>query len=323
MRVLLLLVIGVAGFWACYWLLGAQAVERNAVAALAEFDADPARDARADVVVRGFPNRFDLSLENLALHDDDSGLGWETPVFQLLALSYAPHHLIAVWPREQTVEAAGARFLVSSADMRASLVFRPDLSLAPDRSAMVVADLVVSGADMAVALASGRLATRRADAEGLRHDVALELSDLRPPEAVVARLGEGLPAVVQSVSADLRLDFDAPVALRGATEARLAALEIRAVGLAWGDMALSVEGRLAPDAAGRAAGQIVLRARNWRQMLDLAVAAGLLQPGQAQVLSGGLATLEADGEVTAPIDLRDGIVRFAGLPVGAAPRLGR
>ena len=76
--------------------------------------------------VQGFPNRFDTVFTDLVLADPATGLAWEVPQFQINALSYTPHHVIAVWPDRQLVATPQEKFLVESRDMRASLVIAPD-----------------------------------------------------------------------------------------------------------------------------------------------------------------------------------------------------
>ena len=68
-------------------------------------------------------------------------------------------------------------------------------------------------------------------------------------------------------------------------------------------------------------------ARNWRQMLDLAVAAGAVPEGMAQTVERGLALASglpgAGGDeetVSLPLSLRDGQVFFGPIPLGPAPR---
>ena len=101
MRVLLGVTALLGALWAGYWVVGSSAAqsgmadwfdERRAEGWVAEYD---------DLAVRGFPNRFDAGFTEISLADPGTGLAWQAPFFQLLALSYKPNHVIAVWPDEQ------------------------------------------------------------------------------------------------------------------------------------------------------------------------------------------------------------------------------
>ena len=46
-----------------------------------------------------FPTASTQAFSDIALADPETGLAWQAPFFQILALSYQPNHVIAVWPR--------------------------------------------------------------------------------------------------------------------------------------------------------------------------------------------------------------------------------
>ena len=56
----------------------------------------------------------------MALADPDTGLAWDAPFFQILALSYQPNKWIAVWPREQRLTTPREKFTIRAEDMRAA-----------------------------------------------------------------------------------------------------------------------------------------------------------------------------------------------------------
>jgi hypothetical protein len=78
------------------------------------------------IETRGFPSRFDTTINTLELADPRTGWAWSAPFFQVFALSYKPNHIIAVWPNEQTIATPLARANITAEDMRASAVFLHD-----------------------------------------------------------------------------------------------------------------------------------------------------------------------------------------------------
>lgn len=323
LRILLFLALGLAALWSGYWVVGSQAALRGMAEAIRTLDAGPATEARAEVAVQGFPNRFDLTLTEPRLRDLDSGLGWEAPFLQILALSYRPNHLIAVWPDSQRIDTPAGAIDITSSDMRGSLVLRPGAALPLDRIAWVASDLALTTPEGRVEVGAARIATRRSDETGLRHDVGIDLSSILPDGRWLTRLPDDTPATIEGVLADLVLGFDrAPAVLGDGPAPAVQSVEIRDLDLEWGPMQLALSGRIDLDTAGVASGRLTVRATGWRQMLELVTEAGAMSAGQAQMLAAGLQTLDRDGVVEAPLDLRDGTIRFAGLPVGriSAPR---
>jgi hypothetical protein len=87
--------------WGAYWFVGARALDRRVAAVLAEH---PAAEAES-YQIRGFPNRFDLTVN--APRIQAGALQWQAPFLQVMALSYRPHHVIVVLPHDQTAQIAG------------------------------------------------------------------------------------------------------------------------------------------------------------------------------------------------------------------------
>ena len=144
MSKLLAAVIAAALFWSGYWLIGAQAARRGVEAWFEARRAEGWAAGYADLSVWGFPNRFDVTLDAVELSDPEAGLAWSAPYFQLFALSYRPHHVIAVWPHEQQIETPLGNYRLISHDMRASLVVAASTTLAPKRAVLTAASVWAS-----------------------------------------------------------------------------------------------------------------------------------------------------------------------------------
>lgn len=67
-----------------------------------------------------------------------------------------------------------------------------------------------------------------------------------------------------------------------------------------------------------------MKATNWREMLELAVGAGLIPEGLAPTVERGLEVLAgmsgSPETLDAPLSFRNGYVAFGPIPLGPAPR---
>ncbi len=328
MRIVLAAVIVLAAAWSGYWWIGARA-EQNGIRNWLD-----ARDRAGWVAnysmveTTGFPNRFDTTISEIELADPETGVAWAAPFLQLLRLSYEPNHVIAVWPDEQTFASPYQRISVTTDRARASFVFLPRTDYQLERSNFSFEGVRLrSTKDWSARVENVRLATRPADAGENAYDIGFEATGLRPKGTKLSQLAEiGLvPETFETLKLDATLAFDAPWDRTALEERRPAITEIE-LNLAqaiWGELDLWMAGDVTLDEAGRATGEITVKARNWREMLQLAVAAGWLPDGMADTLEGGLELLAglsgSPKTLDAPLKLRDGAVSFGPIPLGTLP----
>jgi len=138
-KFLLKLTLIAAAAWSGYWFIGAkgsragfeawfeQQRNRGWTAEYSQFD------------LRGFPNRFDAGFSDLKLADPRSGVAWAAPFFQILALSYQPNHLIAVWPDKQVLTTPQDSYQITSEDIRASLKLEASIKLGLKKAVVTAA----------------------------------------------------------------------------------------------------------------------------------------------------------------------------------------
>lgn len=334
MRILLTIVILAGLAWSGWWLYAARSRE----AALADWLEARRQDGwlaeARDIEVRGYPNRLDAIVTGLDLADPASGWTWSADEFQILSLSYRPHHVIAAWPGEQTIGTPQGSVTLASALMRGSVVFEPSPRLALDRVTIEVEDLTLVAEDgWHAAVGSATVAARRAGdgAPEFAYDLGIAAADVVPPRAWTEQVDRTglLPTAIGAAELDALLDFDRPWD-RAAVEGENPALEtmrIRDVSLIWGELDLRGRGRLVADAAGRAEGKLDLRARNWREMLRIAESSGALPGAAASALSTGLGLIAALGgdenTLSVPLVFENGRTRLGPVAIGEAPRLSR
>ena len=331
MRKLLTLILLAATAWSGYWFIGSRAVtgafedwfaDRRAEGWVAEY---------SDLTTRGFPNRFDTTFTDIALADTRSGLAWEAPFFQLFALSYKPHHLIAVWPNDQLLATPLEKYRVQSEDMRASLVTSAAPRLPLERLTLTAETLAIApeGRNQSTRMQALMLAAERMPAAETEYRLGFRTDGLAPALDWRVRIdpGDTLPETLDALSADLTIVFDKPwnldaieVARPQPTRIRLKLAEAR-----WGRLELQAAGEVTVDAAGLPEGEIVIKARNWREILRLAVTSGALPEGFAGTLEDGLSLVSQMAgnpkTLDIPLNFRNGRVRLGPVPLGPAPVL--
>jgi len=331
MRKLIYLVFLLAFGWAAWWLIGSTLVERGLRAWVEERREAGWVAGYESLNTRGFPSRFDTIVTGLELADPRAGVAWSVPRLEILMLSYRPNHIIVELPGTQQLATPLQKIEIAADPLRGSLVFAPDTDLALERSAFEFADMWVSSTlGWEVRIASGRFASRLVDpADPLRHQVSFEASDLTPSDALRRRLDPAalLPEQFAVFAADFTVLFSAPWDRHAIEEARPQprAIELELVQAKWGDLDLRVAGEVTIDEAGVPDGEITVRAENWREMLDLAVASGVLPEGLRPTLERILELVAGGGgggdTLDAPLTFRDGRVSFGPIPLGPAPRL--
>lgn len=329
MRKLIWLVLAAAVLWGGYWFVGSRAVERGLAAWIEDRRAEGWAADYADLETRGFPNRFDTTFTDLRLADPDTGLAWSLPFFQILALSYKPYHVIAVWPDRQTVATPEESIEIGSQRIRGSVVFRPDTDLALDRTDIVAEAVTLdSTAGWHAALESGRFAIHRLEADRPSYRLGADITAMTPSAPTRRALDPlgTLPPVIETLHLDATVDFDRPWDRHAIEDARPqpTRIELDEMHALWGQLELRAAGTLEIDSEGRAEGRITVKATNWREMLDLAVSAGVVPETIAPTVEKGLEVLAglsgSSKTLDAPLSFQKGFVSFGPIPLGPAPR---
>ena len=335
MRKLLILMILGSALWAGYWFVGSNAVREGVTG----FFADAARQGitaeNAGVTVAGFPNRFDLTIDEIRLADPMAGVGWQAPFVQVFAMTWKPWHIIAAFAPEQVVTLPDQTVTVASRDLKASLRAKPstDLPLAELRLAGVSLDLA---SDLGWTLGIGEFTF------GLRADAALgptgyelgfDFAPLSPDPEIVAAINAvtlpdlpptDLPPTVEALWGSVYLTFSAPLDRHaGETQPHLRRVEINQFNLTWGALAASASGTVEADGNGYAAGRITVEVTNWDRLPAVLVAAGLVQPEVAPTVARGMQALAAQSPdlkiLSLSLVMEDGRMSFGPFPLGPAP----
>ena len=140
-------------------------------------------------------------------------------------------------------------------------------------------------------------------------------------------LPQALPQAFDVLTAKGAVVFNTPVYPRTAaqTPPQFRQIILDGAQVDWGGVALRAMGAVDVDASGVPSGEIELQARDWRNLLDVAQAAGVLpsaRRGQAELM---FSLLAARGGSADDLDLvlafEGGQMTVSGLPLGPAPNL--
>ncbi|WP_316013868.1 DUF2125 domain-containing protein [Roseobacter sp. HKCCA0434] len=335
MRILIAVIVVAVIGWSGYWWVNAS-LRRGAVE-----DWFAARAAEGwvaeygDLRVTGFPNRVDTILTDVELADPDSGWAWSGPRFEMLTLSYQPFEIIAVWPGQHVLSSPYDRIAVEGETLRASLAVSANGAFELERSRIEGRDVLVEGqSGWVVEVPVLDVATEQP--EGLADDgtvqrLGINMTDLRLSDDLTDGFDRTglLPDRVEEVRVDATATFGSPISLRTLEQdlPPLTALSIDDITAIWGRLDLRAQGELAADARGYAEGDLNVRARNWEDMVALAVENGLIQEGAARTVTFGLGLLASAGgdrnTLNAPLSFEDGRTRLGPVAIGEAPRLSR
>lgn len=318
MRRLLWLVIGAALLWSAWWVIGAQGVKAGLSTWFEARRSEGWQAESSTIKLRGFPNRFDATIEDLALADPASGFEWRAPFVQIFALSYRPDHIIlTLAPTQQITAPTGDKITVDSNKLQGSVVFAPTTDLAPIRATFVAENLQARSLDgWGLTLPKAQLSVRHT--LSAEYDLALD--------ATQARISGIFPAE-QAEEKQLELHLDANVGLHAPLNRftiedqppQPRFINLRFARAEWGQLALNLSGRLDFNAAGQPEGQLHLRTTNWRKMLDLGESMSLLQPEMRPTIERSLSLLAklSDGPETLEVMLNfaGGSISFGPVPI--------
>ncbi len=330
MRKILILVLALVALWIGYWMVAARAVENGLTDWFEARRAEGWQAEYSDLNTHGFPYRFNTTIRDLSLADPRAGLAWSTPVFEIFALAFKPNHIIANWPEAQTFATPFQTVAITSEKMAGSIVFEPGTALTLDRTSFELAGVKLdSTLGWQSSLEKGRFATRQTIGRENAHDIFFEATRLRPSRGILAVLDPAslLPRKLEMLRLDMTVGFDAPWD-RLAIERRrpqITSIRLKDLRGTWGHLDLRMAGQLDVGRDGTPVGAIEIRATNWRDMLGVAVDAGLVPGNISGTLEKALemlAGMTGDPDtLDTTLTFKNGRMSFGPIPLGYAPNL--
>ena len=333
MRGLITLVLVLSLGWSAWWLIGTTA-QKTGIETWMEQRREAGWVAEVEEFkVTGFPNRFDSIFTGLTLSNPQAGWTWEAPNFQLLALSYKPNHIIAVWPGSHSYSTRNDTITITSSLFRGSLIFKPDTALSLDRMQLETTALNLAGeTDWRASAKEASVAFFAHNAPDLppnSYDLYVKALEFSPPATWRDTVDEGgvLPETIPEVILDATLTYDNPwdrFAIEQ-TNPRMTAIQIRDLRFLWGELNLNGKGSIDIGDDGYMEGDFTLQAQKWRELLDVIIAAQLLTPDFATSLDRGISVVAAlagnPDDIEIKLRFNGGLTYIGAIPIGPAPRV--
>ena len=327
-----LVVLGAAG-WSGWWYLGAQGQEAGVAAWLENQRKRGWQADTGDIDVQGFPMDFRMAVTDLAIGNPRQGWTWTAPILKAASRSYEPTRIVVTWPDNQSFAGKGDVAHVRSALAETVLDLRPGPSMELRQAATRIETLRIE------AQRGGKSGADSVSVDLKERDV-----DLSPPnsyELDVQALKVLLPKfLVEKIDPTgwLKPKIDkVTIRAHGAFEealgrktvekgdVALTAATISEASFEWGPMRLALSGEFTVNAQGYPEGTIAVEAREWRQMVRLAVSAGAIDKGTGDTVIKAIEFVNALAggreELRAPFQLKGGKIRLGPFAIADAPRL--
>ncbi|WP_299936008.1 DUF2125 domain-containing protein [uncultured Pelagimonas sp.] len=316
MKRLIMIVVLAAFGWAGWWFFQAHTLRGQVETWFEERRQDGWVATYVDFSIGGFPNRLDMTFEDLSLANPDTNILWEAPFFQILSLSYKPDHRILIFPDLQTITTATGVHEVTSEGFRASVVFADG-----DRIDRVNAEATVLNWG-GTALAETTAALLRQDDK--QYQFAFVAKSIARAEGRLTPLAEGR---VDDTQINTRITFDKDWAMSTLKGDRPQPTKINVSLMSYQLAALNLNlaGDLDVDGQGRASGELTLRAVNWQDALEQARVGQQLPGSVTEKLVQGLSVVAGlkgrSDTLDLPLRLIDGQMSLGLIPLGPAPLL--
>jgi hypothetical protein len=330
MKRLLIAIVVLACVWAGFWLSASTGLKSGFATWFEDRRAQGWVAEYSDLSVKGFPNRVDTHLSDLQLADPRTGWAWEAPFFQLLALSYRPNHVIAVWPNEQLLATPTQKFDITSNSLKASVVLDAGTRLPLNRANLVADTLTLQDREgQTTTMTALRAAIQHDDEAPKAYRFAVETDDFAPPMSVRGLIGasDALPRTFSALRAQFSVAFDAPWDLDAIERQRPqpTRLDLTLAEARWGDLEIWLAGEADVDSAGAMTGKFTIKLRNWRDILRMAVNSGQIPQGLGEQMEKGLGLLSQlagnPNTLDVPLDIRRNVAFLGPIPVGQLPPL--
>ncbi len=313
--------------WMCWWAFGQTAYQAGLKAWLDDRRGEGWAADYSELSTRGFPNRFDTTITDVALADPETGIAWSAPFVQFLSLAYKPHQVIAVLPGEHRFSTPFQTLDITHEDARASLFLQASTQLGLDSARLVTTGLEAnSSLGDRLAIEEGRLAAEAVEDQTNTYRIGAEILGLFPTDEALRTLDPArvLPKRVDNLRADAQMTFTAPWDRSAIEDARpqLTELILTDLSARWGDVTFRAAGQVTVDESGLPDGEITIRAEEWRRILDMAETTGVVPNALRGTLEAGLGLLSGGSEVLdAPLTFSGGQIWLGIIPLGNAPRL--
>ncbi|MFD2740195.1 DUF2125 domain-containing protein [Sulfitobacter aestuarii] len=331
MRRFVLFAAMLAALWSGWWWLVATGTERFLDQAAQTSAGEGWQLDFAGFEIGGYPLRLEGELAQPTLTAPARGLSVAADRLGLSAPAYWPGHVSLGLPETPiSLQSPSGTARLELSDGHGVLRLRPGAALELQRLQLIVAAWRLEN-DLGELIAGDVLrGLAEQDAQdAATYHISMDAGELTPGAALrgLLDLPAEWPVTFDGFAAEMRATFDRPFD-RHARADRLPqprALDLARLEAIWGALRLSAAGQLSIDAEGIPTGALRLEVENWPMLLDLAQAAGLLQPrmrGQTEMMFRALANLGGEAEaLDLTLHFADGEMALGPIRLGPAPRL--
>lgn len=311
MRTLIGILLAAALAFCGWWFVGAH-LFRSGVEDWFTAQREEGRSAEVQgLEVEGFPLRFRIASGPVAIHDPESGWGWQVPEAEVTMPAWWPLRVAFALPERQVLDTPAGQVDLTVAGAGGRFRLSPSLApVAAEANTGALTAAMDRGLLTATAL---RMQSDRTAPDA--HDLTLEADGLGLETDMVTLTGGTLRAAAAVTLAEPVEDLPDAVAVP------VDSILLRQTEMRFDQAALSVTGELLADGRGFAAGTLNLRLENWPAALEVATRAGLIPENRVRTLEGGLRLMAGGDTLELPLTLSGGEIRFGPLPLGPAPRL--
>ena len=272
MRILLWTISFIILSWSAYWVIGAKSIKSELSESIQKFNSGDWSIEYSDAIVRGFPYRFDVTINNLTVKNKKNYLTWTLPYFQILSLSYSPKNLILVWPKEQELKTKAKTINLTSNKMLASIERTNIRSYDVSKFILEVEGAIVkSSQDLVIRSKSLILAIDKLKVETAAYKFGLSSTGLsvQPSDHSIY----GLVGLFNTNSLNLNINADVylDTLLRITKKQdypKITKLSLKEISINSKDLILTAMGNLETDIHGSPEGNIRLQISDWQQLLS-------------------------------------------------------
>jgi hypothetical protein len=272
MRILLWTISFIILSWSAYWVIGAKSIKSELSESIQKFNSGDWSIEYSDAIVKGFPYRFDVTINNLRVKNKKDYLTWTLPYFQILSLSYSPKNLILVWPKEQELKTKTKTINLTSNKMLASIERTNIRSYDISKFILEVEGAIVkSSQDLVIRSKSLILAIDKLKVETAAYKFGLRSTELsiQPSD----HRFYGLVGLFNTNSLNLNINADVYLdTLMGVTKKqdypKITKLNLKEISINSKDFILTAMGNLETDIQGSPEGDIQLKISDWKQLLS-------------------------------------------------------
>ena len=309
-RVLILGVIALIVAWSGYWLVGSNSHKKSVVELLESLEQQDWVVEYSTIGVRGFPNRFDIRIENVNLSHPSGEISWHSPWIDILMLSYNFNHAIIVLPPPQAISIGNRQLSLPAQKVKASIEVSSTDSFALEQ---LIVELTQNEAiaDGSISETGGYtiLAVRAHPEAANTYDISLHTKGrtVVGPQSPAASVLENLAALIPFASVDATAELADPVDRSSCSDRPVAVerVEIKAAGLATETYGVELRGNLAVNDGYNLEGEVQSTVRGIDELLlqvgtwlDLSTVQMMLLNVALQAISGEASSVEVNLEFT-------------------------